>query len=150
MAGVATEITLDLGPAAAAIARLTDQDLHGLVYGISQLVAERTKERIATGKHAPDGTPWPAWSADYAATRHQGQSLLVGLGNPGLLESIQNYATGLEAVVGTPLVYGVIHQFGGAGAGKPGLPARPYLGLSKDDREAIEALVVDSLGEMLK
>lgn len=40
--------------------------------------------------------------------------------------------------VGLNLVYGAIHQFGGEEAGRLGLPARPYLGLSaEDDLDAI-------------
>lgn len=150
MAGVSVTFELDAGRAAAALARLSDGEIDSLVYEVGQLVENQTRERIAIGKQAPDGAPWAPWSAAHAATRRAGQSLLVGEGDPGLLESIQNFTHGRTAEVGTPLVYGAIHQFGGAGAGKPGLPARPFLGLSDANEREIEALVVDSLAEVLQ
>ena len=36
---------------------------------------------------------------------------------------------------------GAIHQFGGEEAGLPGLPARPYLGLSAEDEADLDAII---------
>ncbi|WP_151720215.1 phage virion morphogenesis protein [Gemmobacter serpentinus] len=159
MTGVAVEA--DFSVAARALGRLTDEQLALLAYEIGALVEDQTKLRIADEKRAPDGTPWVPWSEAYDNTRnHAKHSLLVGEGNPGLLESIQNYTTGLQAVVGTPLIYGAIHQFGGPegardpdlpdGAAGSGIPARPYLGLSTDNRTAIEDLVIGRLEDLLQ
>lgn len=114
---------------------------------IGSLVTGQTQQRVATDKAAPDGARWPGWSPAYGATRHAGQSLLQADGH--LVDSIQQVIEGDELRVGTNLVYGAIHQFGGAEAGKPGLPARPYLGLSPDDAAAIEGLVEDRLRMLL-
>jgi phage virion morphogenesis protein len=121
-----------------------------LAYNIGQLLESSTKERIATEKAAPDGEPWAEWSQAYAATRQSRHSLLIGEGNPGLLESIQNYSSGPVAEVGTNLVYGAIHQFGGAGVGKPALPARPYLGVSDADRRDIRDLIEGDLAGLMR
>lgn len=98
-------------------------------------------------KADPDGNAWAPWSKRYAKTRKPHHSMLVDKGNPGLLESLQNYTTGMEAVVGTNLVYGAIHQFGSEDGS---LPARSYLGLSADNRAALEDLVVGRVEELLQ
>ncbi|WP_413874160.1 phage virion morphogenesis protein [Albidovulum sp.] len=147
MTGVSVSVELDTAAAAEALARLTPDELDYIAYGAGQLIENQTKERITTGKASPDGVPWAPWSKAYGETRRPGQSLLLSEGH--LLTSIKNYTQGDVAEVGTPLVQGAIHQFGGAGAGKPGLPARPFLGLSEADRREIDRLVIDTIGELL-
>ena len=144
MSGVALEV--DAGMAAAALERLDQDQLGQLVKDIGALVEDQTKLRIADGKTASDGSAWSAWSPAYAATRQARHSLLVSKGNPGLLTSIQSYSTGLEAIVGTNLVYGPVHQFG---SDDGAIPARPYLGLSAEDRADVEALVTTRVEELL-
>lgn len=151
MTGAVVTVTLDTVAASGVLARLTSAEIEGLAYSIGQLIENQTKERIDTEKRAPSGAPWAPWSKAYARRRGKAnrQSLLVGRGNPGLLESIQNYTTGTEVRVGTPLIYGAIHQFGGAGVGRPGLPARPYLGLSSANERDIEDLVIGEMEALL-
>lgn len=145
MTGVAVET--DVRIPVSALMRLTNDELALIAYEIGALIEDQTKLRIADEKTAPDGSSWPAWSEAYAETRKPHHSLLVDQGNPGLLESIQNYTTGMQAVVGTNLVYGAIHQFGSEDGT---LPAREYLGLSADNRTAIEDLVVGRIEELLQ
>lgn len=40
-------------------------------------------------------------------------------------------------------MYGAIHQIGGEEAGRPGLPARPYLGLSAEDEADLDVIIDD-------
>jgi phage virion morphogenesis protein len=146
MTGVTLKIEAEL--AAKALANLTPDQMEAMVYGIGQLVEDQTKVRIADEKAGPDGEAWAPWSKRYAASlakanRVTARSLL--LGDPNLLPSIQNYTKGLEAVVGSNMVYAAIHQFGGRG-----IPARPYLGLSGENRKDIEALVIDTLKGLLQ
>ena len=147
MTGVTFEA--DIAVAAEALGRLTDDQLGLLAYEIGALIEDQTKLRIADEKTAPDGTPWAPWSARHAATRNTGNairhSLLVGEGD--LRDSIQNFTTGTAAVVGTPLIYGATHQFGSANGT---IPARPYLGLSNDNRLAIEELVIGRIEDLLQ
>jgi phage virion morphogenesis protein len=150
MSGVAVEVTLDDADLRQALSRLAAADLDEIAFAAGQMVEDQTRRRIADEKIGPDGLPWAAWSPDYAATRSAKHSLLIGEGNPGLLESIQNYTEGETVRVGTPLVYGAIHQMGGAGTGKPGLPARPYLGLSEANRQEITELVTGLVEDILQ
>ncbi|MGP9788943.1 phage virion morphogenesis protein [Roseinatronobacter sp. NSM] len=152
MAGVQVELTLQgIEGAARALGQLATTDLEDLAYNVGALLESSTKERIATEKAAPDGTPWTDWSAHHAATRKTQHSLLVQ--DNDLLNATQNYTTGTTVRVGNNLVYGAIHQLGGEitnafGRGiKVTMPARPYLGISSADAVAITALVTESLSE---
>lgn len=107
----------------------------------------QTRRRIAEEKTAPDGTPWPEWSADYARTRHDGHSLLMGEG--GLLDSIESIANAHRAEVGSNLVTAAIHQHGGDEVGIP-IPARPYLGLSDDNLTDMQAVIDGIIREHLE
>ena len=154
MAGVTFDATLDIEQAAAALARLTAADFDVLAQGIGALVEDQTKRRIADDKTAPDGAPWADWSAGYRESmarpgRTNPRSLLVG--SPShLLHSIQSYTSGDTVQVGTPLIYGAIHQFGGDPAqGHAPIPARPYLGLSDENAAEVSELVIDRLGALI-
>lgn len=150
MSGVQIELTLQgMEAATAALGRLASVDLEDLAYNAGALLESSARERISTEKAGPDGAPWPAWSKAHAATRKKRHSLLVQENH--LLTSVQNYTTGATAKVGSNLVYAGIHQLGGnAGRGHAAeIPERPYLGLSPADREAVDALVLDTLGDLL-
>lgn len=152
MAGVSFDAQLDLSEAQAKLARLSTSDLDAVTYEIGALIEDQTKRRIADEKTAPDGMPWAPWSDAYARSlkrrnRITPRSLLVGENN--LLTSIQNYTTGEAARVGTNLIYGAIHQFGGEAVGK-NIPARPYLGISDDNAAEITDLVTDRLEDLLQ
>ena len=157
MTGVVVET--DVSVAAAALGRLTDDQLSQVMYEVGALIEDQTKLRIADEKATPEGQRWVPWSEAYDNSRSHGKhSLLVSEGS--LRESIQNYTTGLTAVVGSNLIYAAVHQFGSdqsavpadlpAGAAGTGIPARPYLGLSADNRTDIEDLVVGRLEDLLQ
>ena len=152
MAGVVVQTELVAVAAQEALSRLSAADLDALAYEIGTLIEDQTKRRIADEKTSPDGMPWAAWSPRYAASlskrnRISPRSLLVGEGNPGLLESVQNYTAGEVAEVGSNLIYAATHQFGD---GERGIPARPYLGLSVANRLEIEDLVAQRLEDLLQ
>lgn len=127
---------------------LTAFQLADVAFDVGQLLESSTRERIATEKTSPGGEAWAPWSEAYDETRDHGRhSLLVGEGD--LRDSIQNYTSGFEAVVGTNLVYGAIHHFGGAEVGI-NIPARPYLGLSAEDEREIRALVFGDIEEAMQ
>ncbi len=146
MTGVAVET--DVRIPVTALMRLTDDELALIAQEIGARILNQTQLRVADEKTAPDGSSWPAWSEAYAETRKAQHSLLVGEGlNNGLLETLDDYTTGMQAVVGSNLVYGAIHQFGSEDGA---LPARPYLGLSADNRTAIEDLVAGRIEDLLQ
>lgn len=151
MAGVQVEITLQgIEQAARALGQLAATDLEDLAYNVGILLESSTQDRITAGKTSPDGTPWAPWTERYDDTRNHGvHSLLVQ--DNHLLDATQNYTTGTTVRLGNNLVYGAIHQMGGEitngwGRGiKITMPARPYLGVSPADEQAITALVADAL-----
>lgn len=126
------------------IRRFGELDRSSLMEAIAFEGENQTRRRIAQEKTAPDGTPWPAWSADYAASRHGGQSLLVGDGD--LLDSVTSDATADSAEWGSNLVYFAIHNYGGTADMAPGpaaIPQRQSLGLSPDNEADIETIIDD-------
>ncbi len=123
------------------IARLANPDRKDLLEQLAGVAESQTRKRINEEQQSPDGEPWQAWSADYAATRHGGQSLLQGEGN--LVDSITSEIEGDEALIGSNLLYAAIHQHGGTpdmAPGPAGIPAREYLGFSQDNLDEIEAV----------
>jgi phage virion morphogenesis protein len=146
-------VTVDLDPglyanALAALARLGGSSLDRISYDVGEFLEVSARARISDTKTAPDGTPWAPWSEAYDETRNHSQhSLLVNRND--LFDSIQNYTSGDTIRVGTNLVYGAIHQFGSAGA-EGGIPARPYLGLSREDEREITDLVIGRLEDLLQ
>lgn len=138
MSGAGITADLDFSEARSALARLNDAELQTLCAKIGSMIENQTKNRISDGTHSPDGEPWAPWSPEYALSRHGGHSLLRG--DDHLRDSIGFQLRGDEVMVGTDRVYGATHQFG-----RDGIPARPYLGLSGENREEIERLVVGGL-----
>ncbi|UXU74358.1 MULTISPECIES: phage virion morphogenesis protein [unclassified Paracoccus (in: a-proteobacteria)] len=143
---VGVVVNSDVSLPVQALSRLDEEALALIVHEIGALIEDQTRLRLAEQKTTPDGRAWPAWSRAYARTRKPRHSLLIGEGNPGLLESVQNYTTGLSAVVGTNLVYGAVHQFGSEHGA---VPERAWLGLSADNRADIEALLAGRIEELL-
>lgn len=147
MTGITYE--LDTAEAIAGLRHLSAFDIADLAYNVGALLESSTRRRIDEEKTAPDGAAWAPWSPGYAATRSGRHSLLVG--DNSLAGSIQNLSDDQAAIVGTNMVYGAIHQFGGeAGRNHAAeIPARPYLGISERDRRDIERLVEGELKELL-
>jgi len=126
---------------------LARKDRARLLDMIGAAVESQTRRRIEEDKAGPDGTPWPAWSARYAATRHGGQSLLEGEGD--LMDSLDYVASDDEVEVGSNLIYAAVHQFGSEDDSDQNIPARPYLGLSADDEAELEETIEVFFGEAL-
>ncbi|MDP2548485.1 phage virion morphogenesis protein [Oceanobacter sp. 4_MG-2023] len=133
------------------LAKLNDRDHADLLEGVGGLVEGQAKNRIRNEKTAPDGTPWQAWSDNYRATRHGGNSLLMGEGH--LDDSIQYIVDGDEVAVGSNLIYAAIHQLGGTPDMAPGpaaISARAYLGLSVENEHDIDGLIEDFLRDQIQ
>ncbi len=142
MSGAAVTTDIDASEARAALARLNDSQIRGILAAIGAVIKSQTVHRIDSEKRAPDGGCWAPWSLDYARSRSGGHSLLENEGH--LRDSIGWQLRGDEVAVGTNLVYGAVHQFGGDGT-----PARPYLGFSGENRDEIERLVVAGMEDVL-
>ena len=120
------------------------EDLNAIAAAIAENAA---KQRISEDKRDPDGNPWELWKTS-GQDRRPGHTILHMDGH--LRDSIAGRATAQEAVVGSNLIYAAIHQLGGdTSKGHPAIPARPYLGLSTDDRGELTTALTDYLRDHL-
>ena len=148
---MAYQTTLTHDGLEAAIAKLRDLEdmpVARLLDGAGGILESGARRRIAEDKASADGTPWVAWSERYDETREHGvHSLLMNDGD--LLDSIQSYTTGAEAIVGSNMVYAA-HQHEGSDTDEGGIPARPFLGMSDDDARDIEDLIEDFIERQIQ
>lgn len=143
MAGVEVRIEApDLGQASARLRQLLSRlgDLTPVMDEIGAHLSLTTSERFETGT-GPDGK---AWKPSIRAQLQGGLTLV----DSGRLRDSVTWRPGRDRVeIGSNLVYAAIHQLGGeAGRGHAvTLPARPYLGISRDDEAAIGEILDDYL-----
>ncbi len=104
---------------------------------LGEAFVSSVKERFEKGK-GPDGRPW----VKSQRAEKGGQTLV----DSGLLRNSIGYeASPLAVVIGTPQIYGRIHQKGGQAGRNHAvtIPARPFLGFSKEDMQEAEAIIQD-------
>lgn len=129
-------------------ATLVQPNLDEMLDDIGALVVSQVDQRFQD-EEDPSETPWADWTERYARTRHGGDKLLQSEGF--LRGSINHQVVGGAVEVGSNLVYAGHHQFGSkkkSGRGS-GVPARPFLGVSADNRDAIEDLVNDFIADLV-
>lgn len=113
--------------------------------GLGRMIQEQTRGRISRRGPAPDGKAW--------TPNRTGTPLLYKSGT--LSRSIDYAVAGDDVIVGSGLKYAAVHQHGATikpkqaralvfrlgnrtiFARKVTIPARPYLGMSSDDRDDI-------------
>lgn len=150
---------------------ITDAELRRAIAGLSRLgrnpapaleqVGEAlhfsTTERQRAGR-APDGSAWPELNPQYKADKSNTEMLRE---SGRLMGSLSRQVQGRRLRFGTNVIYAAIHQFGGTIRAKGGgrlafflggalqrpeeveIPARPFLGISAEDREEIVAIFRD-------
>jgi len=161
-----------LGRVQAVLRRAGDRlaDCTPLMRDVGASLVQSTRERFDT-QTDPDGRRWRALAADtvidrlggvgrvytkrmqFRAKARRGMASMRILFRAGHLRASITARPAADRVeVGTNMVYGAIHQFGGAaGRGRRvTIPARPYLGLSVADADRVEGLVQDYLREVLR
>lgn len=114
---------------------------------IGEYMLRRTFERFSA-EEDPEGNSWLPLSKATLKQKKPGLKILQG--DTNLLRDEINYQVTSNSVgLGTPLVYGAIHQLGGqAGRGhKVTIPARPYLGVNDEDLSEFAAILADYLTE---
>jgi len=125
---------------------------------IGEALISSTQERQRRAV-APDGSAWPALNPAYAASKAGSEMLRES----GQLMSLSRRASGRTVVVGTNAPYAATHQFGATIKPKKGkrlkfrlgrisvfarsvtIPARPFLGVSQEDREEIVEIFRDHI-----
>ncbi len=113
---------------------------------IGEMLIVSHDERFREQK-APDGAPWEPLSSSYKKRKKTNKDAILKL-NDHLGRELGYIATGSDLFFGTPYEYGALHQFGGTSDMKPGpaaVPARPWLGVTDEDRDVIAQMLGDFL-----
>lgn len=152
------DVQLDTSFAEAALKALQDRltDLRPVMQDLGRELTTATKVRFPTGK-APDGSAWapksPVTLERYGSRKSNRIDPRPLFGPTGMLSSQIHYNAQSDGVIwGSNLIYAAVMQFGAArGAfgnaanGIPipwgNIPARPFIGLSDDDRGQIVAIL---------
>jgi phage virion morphogenesis protein len=105
---------------------------------IGEYMLRQTDNRFRN-EEAPDGTPWaPLATATLERKARRGKIRKI-LQEEGNLRTTLSYrASAQEVELGSIQPYSTYHQFGTSR-----MVARPFLGVSDEDREEIEAIVAD-------
>lgn len=163
MSSIRVSMEGELPDLAKKLSKLSAVDKAGINNAIAEAIRSGTIERFET-ETGPDGS---AWSKSIRASEKGGLTLTV---TGDLKSSINARATEKGAEVGTNLVYAATHQFGDSGRvirakNKPylafeyhgrtirkkqvtvNIPARPFLGISDEDRTEIKSIVEEALSE---
>jgi len=125
-------------------------DLTPVMQAIGEALVQSSKDRIAAGQ-TPEGTAFaPRSQVTEAVYARKGWSYGLPLNVGGDLRGQVHAVAGPDRVeVGSPMAYAAMMQFGGSKARFPHLwgdiPARPYLGLSEDDRTDVLAEVAEAI-----
>lgn len=151
-------------------ARKKTGDLSDLLRSIGEDLKDSTQRRFSTAT-APDGAPWAPntettillyLGLTKGNTKKDGSLSKKGQARLGakkpltgqmhhLRDTIFYRVAGNTLEVGSPEEYSAVQQFGAAkgslGGGAPwgDIPARPFLGLSTEDRATIEQSILDYL-----
>lgn len=115
-------------------------DLTAAFTVIGEKLLRTHKERFSQQRD-PEGKPWAPLSPGYRARKKRNQDKILVL--YGYLSGLLRYqvgAGGTRLELGTDRVYGATHQFGDP---RRNIPARPFIGLSDDDRRMILEVVQD-------
>lgn len=90
----------------------------------------------------PEGAPWQPLSEPYRERKRKKGKPDKILVLDQHLKNLDYDATDDGLLFGTPWIYGATHQFG---ALERGIPARPFLGLSEDDRQMVLEVLQEEL-----
>ncbi|MDH1055605.1 phage virion morphogenesis protein [Aquipseudomonas alcaligenes] len=123
-------------------------DLRPALKNIGEALLKSTDQRFAD-RQSPDGEDWQD-NSDVTEAIKGFNEPLVGVERNLTLRDGNNYQVqGGTLIVGNTLEYAAMQQFGGNKSEFPHLwgdiPARPFIGLSDDDRETIVEIITDHL-----
>lgn len=164
MTGVSYSFDLDDLQVVSAIVQIAaaDEDLHPLMDAIGRVLVNGAIERIADTNTSADGVAWPK---SLRAELDGGKTLLH---SGRLMRSITSEAGARQVVVGSNLIYAGVHQTGATiraktaeglaftlangeqvVVGQVTIPARPYLGISRDEVEDVSDLTAAHFDALL-
>lgn len=145
------EIVLSDSPVLQVLGSLVDKldDLSEPMNDIAAVLESATEGAFEAEADPVTGQAWQSLSDAYLKAnpkRQGGKILQVSAG--GLAASVTADSGDFWAAIGSNKIYAAIHQFGGTDdmpAGPAGIPARPYLGVSREDEQSMLGI----LGEYL-
>lgn len=162
MSSISVRIDGDVDKLIARLNQMSGIDKAGIMNAIAEGIRTSTLERFRS-EESPEGTKW---KPSIRATRQGGKTLTK---SAGLKNSIRAQADGSGAAVGTNMAYAATHQFGdertirakksrylrfqigdrwvSVPSVRVNIPARPFLGISKEDEEEIKAMLDEIFGE---
>lgn len=142
----------------AMLGRLADDDLSLALEDIGEYLLRSTRQRAAQEIDA-EGNPWVALSPRYLRRKQKRRPGVPKLkhDNHMLGSRLTRQIVGNTLLVGTGAKYGAIHQFGGTtrhrkkngDAYDVHIPARPFLGVSREDEGEILQLAREHLERVL-
>ena len=143
-------ITINLSPAEDKLNNLRNKlsNMRPVLAGISNMMLDAVERNFANETDPETGLRWTPLAASTQRQRaRKGKTGKILQVTGGLVASITPQYGNDYALVSTNKVYAPIHQFGGeAGRNhKTSIPARPYLALSRQDKEDIVEAVKDYL-----
>jgi phage virion morphogenesis protein len=130
---------------------LSGTDRARLLHSIGEEVKELSQDRFDT-KRSPDGDTWKAiakktrryYESKTEFSKAEPPLVVEGMLRLSLTNEVQDGAW--STLVGATMEYAAVHQFGWP---EKNIPARPYLGVSPDDADVIEAAVATFLAGRL-
>lgn len=173
MTGARLDVSMDDAAIRAGFGRLSTALRGSALKAIAVGLVEETQSRFERGA-GPDGAAWAGLNPAYAAIK-RGPGILRE--SRMLQRSVTSQVSGNRILVGSNRVYAAVHQFGAtikpknakalvfrlrpAGKGKGGnsglvmaksvtIPARPYLGFGKGDREVVMDVLEDVIARSLR
>ena len=139
------------------------RDPRPLLKGLGEVLVAGVDERFQK-EEAPDGTPWAKLSEPYRNWKMLKGRIQKILQSTGIMRGTINYRVigSDNLAVGSPMEYAAIHQFGKPGRaiirphGKKtpipgtGTPARPFLGISSNDKSGIDRALKSWIRKILE
>ena len=152
------QIELDDQQARAALRRLihSGRDLSPVLRDIGEHLLNAARQRF-NEERSPEDKPWAPLSPTTLKRKRLNQDKI--LIQDGHLQGTLNYRVGKDHIdIGSPRIHAGVQQFGAAkgafGTARKGaptpwgdIPARPFLGLSQEDRREIENSLLDFIKE---
>lgn len=131
-----TKVEVHVPSIDATVSQLADKQR--LMDKIGTYLVSTTQARIKTLKKGPDGAPWHPWAPRTYMARAKAGTLAGGLlyNTGGLFNSVSHHVAGDTVEVSSSAPYARYLQLG-----TKNMPARPFLGISKDDESAVAGIV---------
>ena len=142
MTGVTLKINVETQALRQALERLQRQakTLRPALSAIGEYLLEATEDRFAA-QVDPAGRPWAPLSPRYKKQKRRRQDLILVL-DSYLKGTLAKRVSAGRLEIGSNRVYAATHQLGDEGRN---IPARPFLGLSGENKAEILSLLADHL-----